>query len=399
MVSPQTTHKAVPDEQNIVVPGYSILVQTKNLGGDIVPQIQVQALDQVVNTKYLNTTGVGGKVNMSLETGSVLFTAFWNNVSIGELTESITGDSTVNIVCRLANLNVKVQNKDGVPISFSKLSVDFQYVTANGTAQQNNYSGETDALGIFIVNSTLPGIDYFIRTSLYGRVFSNNTVSLPSVAYYTATIVCPSESLSIRTLDYKGNGLQNLHLELVEQTSGIFYNSQTDSAGVSAIDVTFGQYAVRVYKGNVLLNETVISVFGNAQSDIHCVTYNLQVPIKVIDYFGNSIPNINVELSGPSYGSVTKPTQANGVATFDNVIGGNMQITAFSPGSKDSYITAIRSIASPASVSIRMSGYVSLGPILLETTLFTALILILSAVAVFFVIEIYRRKSSSENNV
>jgi hypothetical protein len=148
-----------------------------------------------------------------------------------------------------------------------------------------------------------------------------------------------------------------------------------------------------------LLNQTVINVFGNEKSDIHCVIYNLHVPVKVTDYFGNSIPNINVELSGAAFSPVTKQTQANGIAAFDNVIGGDMQITAFSPGRTDSYIAVTRSIVSPATVSIRMSGYVSIGPFLLETTLFATLVLILSAVIIFLVVEIYRRKTSHEHNV
>jgi hypothetical protein len=398
-VNPQSTHKAVPDEQYVTVPGYSIVVQTKNLAGDIVPQIQVQAIDQEVNAKYNNTTDTSGKVNMNLETGSVLFSVFWNNVSVGDLTQSIKGDGTINIICKLATLELNVQNKDGVPISYANLLVGFQYTTANGTIQPSSYSGQANATGNFVINSTLPGVDYSVSASLYGTVFSSSTVSLPSVALYTANIVCPSESLSVRVIDYAGAPLQNMRLELIERTSGIFFNSQTDSSGNSVLDVTFGQYDVKVYTGNVLLNQTVINVFRNEQSDIHCVTYNLHVPVKVTDYFGNSIPNINVELSGAAFSPVTKQTQSDGIASFDNVIGGNMQITAFSPGRTDSYVAFTRSIVSPATVSIKMSGYVSIGPFLLETTLFATLLLILSAVVIFLAVEIYRRKTSREHSV
>jgi len=392
-VNAQNTHKAVPDQQYILIPGYSILIQTRNLAGALVPQIQVQAIDQAVNAKYMNTTGSDGQITMKLETGSVVFSVFWNNVSVGDLTQSISGNTTITIVCRLATLKVDVQNKDGVPISFVNLNIDFQYVTANGTVQKSKYSGQTDALGTFNINSTLPGIDYTVSASLYGTVFSSNTVNLPPVASYIATILCPSETLSVTIVDYGDTALQNMRLELVEQNSGIFYSSQTGSSGTVTLSVTFGQYDVRVYKGNVLLNETVINVFGDKLSKIHCDTYNLQVSVKVIDYFGNSIPNVNVVLSGTDYGTMTKQTQTNGVATFTDVTGGNMQITAYSPGRTDSYVTNSISVVSPGTIPIKMNDYVSLGPFLLETTLFTTLMLILCSIIIFLAVELYHRKT------
>jgi len=382
--------------QNFTIPGYSIVINTQNLAGGSVQQIQVQALDQASNTMYTNTSATDGTAGFNLEKGTVVLDGYWNNVSVGESTVSITGDASLNFNCKLTTIKVSVENKDGISISLVNLEITYQYTTTLGnTVQTGNYSGQTDTSGVFSLNFALPGIDYSVNASLYGVVFNsgNNTISsLPAAPTYQATIICPSETLTLTTVDSSGAALPNARMEFFEQTSGVFYGAMTDNTGKVSTELTFGQYKVRVYAGNILLNETSINVFSNSQSEIHCNLYNLQVTVKTVDYFGNPIPNVNVILSQPGTETRSGTTKADGTVTFDNMIGGNIQLTAYSPGKENSYVTTSISAEAPTYVPIKLGEFVALGPFLIETTLFATFLLILVAVVVLLLAEIYYRK-------
>jgi surface polysaccharide O-acyltransferase-like enzyme len=85
-------------------------------------------------------------------------------------------------------------------------------------------------------------------------------------------------------------------------------------------------------------------------------------------------------------------TQSDGTATFDNVIGGNMQIIAYLNGSENSYEAVNLQIEAPTAITIKMGKYVFLGAFLIETSLLATLIIILVAAFLFLSMEIYRRK-------
>jgi hypothetical protein len=186
--------------------------------------------------------------------------------------------------------------------------------------------------------------------------------------------------------------IPNARVELVEQTSGIFVGAVADASGAVSVEVTFGQYRLRVYAGNILLNETVIGVFSDTQSEVRCVLYNLQVSVMVVDYFGQPIPNVNVMLRGPEQVTLSETTQTDGTATFSKVIGGNMQVIAYLTGRDDSYEAANLQIEAPTSIKIKMSRYVLVGVFLVETSLLATLIIILVVVILLLFVEIRRKK-------
>jgi hypothetical protein len=195
-------------------------------------------------------------------------------------------------------------------------------------------------------------------------------------------------------LDYHLAAIPNARIELVEQTSGIFYATVTDNAGTVSVEVTFGKYLLRIFTGNILLNETVVEVFSDTQTEIRCSLYNLQVSVIVVDYFGQSIPSVNVMLRGPEKVTRSATTQADGTATFSNLIGGSMHIIAYLSGSEDSYEAVNLQVEAPTTITIKMSKYVLLGPFLIETSLLATLIIILAAVILFLSMEVYIRKRS-----
>ena len=395
-ITPEATTKLIPDSQLFIVPGYAVKIRTLNLAGDTVPQIVVEARDLATSRIYNGTSGSDGVAGLNLETGNHILTAFWNGVRLGEMNVSITGESMLDLTCKLTNLKIIVKNEEGNLIPFVNLHVTYQYVTTKGgTSKTGTASGETDLLGSFILNSVLPEMSYTINASIYGLVFNtgNNTVTgLPVKSISEVILLCPSRTLTLRILDYTLAEIPNARIELFEITSGLFHGDETDGAGTITLEVTFGKYRLRVYKDDILLNEIVIEVFNDTQREIRCSLYNIQVSVTVVDYFNQPIPNINVMLHGSGIGTQSATTQANGATTFSNVIGGNMQIIAYPDGMEDSYEAVNLHIEEPTTIQIRLAKYILIGPFLIDSSALATFIVILLAIILFVSIEVYRRK-------
>jgi hypothetical protein len=395
-ITPQTNPKAIPDSQIFTIPGYPITINTLNLAGDFAPYLTIEAIDQASNTITNETSGYYGSAQLNLEKGNHTINAYWAEERVGEITVSITGEATYNITCQLTNLIIVVQDKNGIAIPFVDVSLKYQYVTTTtGTTQTGNASGQTDITGAYAFNSTLPGINYDVDASKYGVVFNagNNTINnLPAQPSTQVIVLCPDKTLTLTAVDYNLAALTNARIELVEQSSGIFYSASTGSTGTVPVQVTLGQYRLRIYTAdNTLLNETVINVLSNTQSQVRCVLYNLQVSIKIVDYFGNPISNVNIQLSRSGMNTRSATTQGDGTVTFDNVIGGNIQITAYPSGNEGAFAAENLYLDSPTTVQIKMASFVALGSLLIGTTLLATLLIVVIAVVVFLGFEVYKK--------
>jgi hypothetical protein len=395
-ITPQGIQKSIQDSQSFSIIGYAVTIKTVNLAGEVVPQIQIQATDQATNTVYKSTSGSDGVANFNLETGIISLTAFRNGVNVGQSNITVTGNGAFNLQCQLTDLKIIVQNENGAPIPFVNLAITYHYLLTNGgSSQTGNASGQTDPSGAFMLNSTLTGISYTINASLYNQVFNsgNNTANnVPAQAVSEIVITCPNEPLSINVVDYNQAAIPDARIELVELTSGLFYTASTDSSGSVTSQVTFGMYRTRIYKDNILINETNIEAFSESQKQIRCTLYGIQVSVSVVDFFGRPIPNANVTLNGPEPEHFSAVTQGDGTVTFSNVIGGDMQIVAFASGAQNGYQAVTLTVVQPTSVQIKIDRYIALGSLLIQTSSLITIAIILVAVILFVAVEIYRKK-------
>jgi hypothetical protein len=394
-ITPQGTQKSIQDSQTFSIIGYAVKIKTVNLANEIVPQIRVRATDESTNTAYNSTSGVDGIANFNLETGPQSLTAFWNGINVGETNITVTGAGAFSLQCQLTDLKITVQNENGTLVPFVNLVITYRYQPSSGGSQIGNASGQTDPSGSFTLDSTLTGISYTVNASLYNQVFNsaNNTVNnLPAQAVSEVVITCPTEALTINVVGYDQAAIPDARIELVELTSGLFYTASTDSSGSATSQVTFGMYRARIYKDNILINETNIEAFSESQKQIRCTLYGIQVSVSVVDFFGRPIPNANVTLNGPETERFSAVTQGDGTATFSNVIGGDMQIVAFAPGAQNDYQAVTLTVVQPTSVQIKIDRYIALGSLLIQTSSLITIAVILVAVILFVAVEIYRRK-------
>jgi hypothetical protein len=385
--------KLVSDSMTFNVLGYSVSVTTLNLDGQIAPNILVTFKDQSANTFYNATSNGGGIANYNLENGPYLLTASWKGVNVGNTNITVNGAGSFTFTCQgLTDLLIKVQNENGTAMPFVNLVIS--------SPQTGSTSAETSITGTYTLNSTINGISYTIQASMYNEVFNsgNETLSnLPAQATYQFTIICPTEPTTVNVVDYNNAPISGATIKFVELTNGLFYTATTDSSGSASVPTTFGVYNVQIYQNNFLLNQTTIKAFSAGQYMIHCTLYGIQVQVTVVDYFGTPISSANVTLNGPSAEHYSAMTPSNGKATFNNVIGGNMQIIAFPKGDEGSYQAVSLTVNQPTSVQIKMGGYVALGSLLIPTAGLFTLILVIVAIVVLVVVEMFiRRRRASE---
>jgi hypothetical protein len=395
-ITPVGTQKPIADSQTFTLPGYPTTFHTLNLARENVPQIVVDAFDEATDKTYSATSGDDGVAIVNLEKGTHNVVAYWNDVKIGETTISVTGESVHDITCELTNLEITVKDRSGLPIPFVALGITYSYnTTKGGSSRTGSATGQTGTSGTFLLNSTLPGITYKISASVYDVIFNGDSDTFSDVAAVPTNqimILLPSRNLTLKILDFNQQPIPAARIALAEQKSGIFYAASSDEIGNASVDVALGKYQVRVYASNILLNETVIEVFSDEQTEIRCILYNLQVSVSVVDYFGQPIPGVNVVFRGPDEIAKSKTTESNGIATFNNVIGGDSQIIAYLSGRENFFEAVKLQVTSPTAVQVKMGKYVLLGAFVIETSLFVTLIIV-SAVAVLFLsLEVYRRR-------
>lgn len=391
------TTKAIRDSQLFSVSGYPIQVYTRNLAGDAVPQILVEALDEAANTTYSNTTDEDGLARFQLEKGNHTFEAFWNrNVKVGEMPNvTIAGSKTYNFTCELTNMKIIVKDKDENLIPFVPLNINYTYITTKeGKNENGSITGQTDLSGLFFINSTLTRVNYTIDASRYGIVFNknNNTIrNLPAITWFNVTILCPPKTLTLNITENHRNPLPDARVELIEQMGGISYTEITNGTGMVARNCTFGNYTVKVYMGNILLKETSLELFNDTYREIYCQLYNLTVSVKIVDYFGQPISNANVtwQLDDRQDSALTK---SDGLVTFSNIIGGDLQVTVYLPEQSQPFMVTTSVVDSSKTIEIKLDKYVILAGFLVETSHLTTAMIIAATVLLVLLIEVYRRK-------
>lgn len=394
-ISPHDSPKTVPDAQSFTLPGYVMSFRALNLAGQIVPDILVESLDTLSNKVYNSTTDTFGYAYINLELGNQTVSAYWRDVKVGEVRIYVSGNATQDVQCKLTNMRVLVQANQGsqkIAIPFVNLNVSFTYTTRAGATQTGFYTGQTGLDGISYFNSTLPDINYEIVASKFDSTFATVTNKPTAQATSEVIVQCPDETLTLTTVDYNNAVLPNARIELIEQASGIFYSANTGGGGSTSVQVAFGQYRIRVFTAdNILLTETLLNVVSNMQSQIKCVIYNLDVSVKVVDYFGNPVSNVNVQYSRLGISPKTATTGGDGTVTFSNVIGGEAQVTAYPSGNENAFVAENLNVESPTAVQLQMANYVSLGGMLVGTTALAAILIIVAVVLVFLGFEMFRR--------
>jgi hypothetical protein len=120
--------------------------------------------------------------------------------------------------------------------------------------------------------------------------------------------------------------------------------------------------------------------------------YGLNVSIKVVDYFGQPISNVNVTLQREGLARLSMLTQPNGTATFNGITGGNMEAAVYLGSGtlpyETTYFTATKSMV----VEMRLNQYVLVATAFVDVRALTIAIIIIVTLLVVLTAEIFRRR-------
>ncbi len=393
------TAKSPLDIQTFTVPGFAVDVIAKNLAGNPVQSVQVKASENgaVSNTATTNSTG---EAVLILEIGPFTLDGYYLSQKVGTSDFQVTGSSTTDLVCNLTNIGIAVVAiADGDQLGIPEVSV-----ILNSTSEEKSL--KTDIAGNVVAYSMLPNNAYGLNLFRYDVSF--NFTTIPSlldgdgnpVPWVNVTFVCPSYSLHIQVTKRGGQSLEGVIVKVQEALGGLYNQDTTNAIGVVNFNSALGTYTVAVYDSSGLkLNETSVGLFHDENVSLVCSLYDLSVTIQVVDYFGQGLANMNVTLQKQDLSPLSKSTQSDGTATFDGIVGGDVQILVYI-GDQIDPISAMEQKVEPsangsvATVQIKLDRLVSLGGLLVDTSHFAVALLVIVTVMLVLALEIYRMRKT-----
>jgi hypothetical protein len=388
------TVKPVPDVQNFTIVEIPCQVRTQKLNGKALADVWVNVYNKTNGLIASNLTDEEGWASVSVEGGNYTFNASLpiNSVyvPVGTLVnKSVTESRNITLLCWVAGLNITVSP----PLPFINITMTYQNVTD---------SFETNNTGIWKIPNLPTNISYTIVAQRYGYPFSNETLPLKkllpanmNVSWVNLTITVPTYTLFVQALDSKGSPINNVEVAVYEWSSGVAKpvqsNTTNDQGNASFHNVLFGKYKIWVYNPNqtIVLNETVVNLIQNQTLFVvHCNIYKVDLSVLVKDYFGKPISNALVKVER-EVGAYTNNTGANGKALFENITGGEVQISVTINGKLCETKTVY--VEKTMVVEFRLGGYVMVAGYPVGTVQFFAFISLGVLVALFALALIYGR--------
>jgi hypothetical protein len=383
------TTKTPPDAQNFTVPGFPINFTTKNLAGEPVPYITIKATEGTKPAGETITSSTGTAA-LQLEIGNFTCTAYYNTINIvGQQTITVNDTTSTDLPCNLTNLRIQVTSQvNGAEMKIPETGI---------LLQQDNRTFTTDINGTAIIHSLLPNTIYGLNLTRYGASFNITTIpnlllNNTPVGWYDVKINCPTINLQITVTKTNGQTFNNAAVTAQELLGAPRYQGTTDANGVVTFNSVFGRYQIQIFDNNkIKLNETTIDLFQNQNVSVPCDLYGLTISVAVLDYFGQGIANINVKLQGGGQPVMTAKTQGDGTATFNNVIGGTLEVTLYTTDSSDPLAAQTYSVQDSTTLQLKIGKYVVLAGMLVEASQLVTIIIIILAVLLVLALEIYRR--------
>lgn len=385
-----TTKKSPGDTQNFTIPGFTINATAKNLANETVESMTIRAYESGTLTTE-NTTSSNGLAVLQLEVGNFTFRGYLKDTEVGEQTIQVNDTLAFDLSCNLTNVRIHLfAQVSGSEISIPDAGV---YLTPY------NKSFVTDINGTAILSSMLPNATFSLNFTRYDTSFNitpfdNLFVNGNLVAWFDVNVTCPNLNLRTTVTKAGGQAFGNARVKAQDLVGAPLFEGTADSNGMITFSSPFGEYRLQVLDNNgVVLNETIVNLFGDQNVTMRCDLFGITVTVQVVDYFGQGISGMSVKLQGDAQPMISATTQGDGTATFDNVVGGNMEATVYM-GDSSTPIAAqgFAAETSPANVPIKINKYVVLAGMLVEANVLATIILIALAIIVLLIVELVRRR-------
>ena len=388
------TKKATPDVQGFKVPGFSVNVTTRNLALEPVPYVTLNVRDERNMSIARITGGVDGIVLLMLETGNYTCEAIFKSVTVGKRSLSITDIALFDLTCNLTNLRISVVTfKDGVAISVPEVRM---YITPEN---RELFSGVN---GTSVVHSLLPNRNYTVNAYRYNVQF--NVTTIPGllvggnlVTWFNTTITCPLLTLRVDAKDASGTQISGAKVKVRELMGGLSYEGNTDAEGAISFNCTLGKYSVTAYDADgIELNETSVNLLNITNQlnnvSVSCQLYGLAISVKVVDYLGQPVTNVNVTLHREGFASRSALTQSTGTTRFAPVTGGTLQAVIYLPDQTEPHLATTFMAIKSTTIEVKLDRYVLLAGYFVKVDHLAIALVVLATVLLILSVEIYRRR-------
>lgn len=360
-----------------------VRIRTVNLNREPLTGVTVEAYNATTDPETLvkeAVTNQTGWVRFQLANDTYYsFKAFWKDVEVGSLPkQNITSNTTIDdFQCSLAHIKVVVTDEADVPLPYIDVVLAYSYLTRHNETVPESVSFETRENGTIVAPNMLTNANYTIEARRYGSLF--NRTQIPSLnqllkdGWANIAITCPTYTLFTHVLDSDRLPLPNMEVEVYEWSSRILVQSgTTNDRGSVAFNGTFGRYRVVVYgyseelKRRIVLSENVVDLIEDRSFlSIHCEIFNVTSSVKVVDYFGQPIPDAVIELERKFDQEWVKiepvrKTDVYGVAPMPK-IGGDYRISVYVAGdlceTRTLYLSETRVLLFKTDKYAMVSGY------------------------------------------
>ena len=397
IIGNQTGKTEKPDIQIFTIPGRSFNITALNLNMEPVPDVMFRIYEKGIQL-YNITTGTEGKALAKLEVGNYTFEAIYKDKLINITLREFRGEKTLDFSLPLVALNLTVlDGRTFAVVPFTEIEISLNYTSVNGENRTLTLTNRTDILGSAYFRNVFVNESYLVKARKYGTIFNMTYLNIPEkpeTGVYDFSIYTPKKTLIVTVLNSNGEPASNINVKVYEWTSGTvspLQSNVTNDEGKATLPLSFGWYKLRVFKENILVNETKIELTSENQTvlaTIHCKLLDLNLTVKVLDYFGFPIPQVKVvlDMNGVSYEKT-----GNGEISFKKIIGGNCKIFVFLPSDYTSpYIVKTFYLCKSETVTLRDENHINFFGALVETRMFATITIVVLISMAFAAILIYR---------
>jgi len=401
------TVKQTPDVQTFALPGFPIKFVTLNLNMERVGDVNatVYQIDPFNSSKRsLAATGVtnsSGSVTFTskIDRGNYTVNAYWNNVQVNETASiPILNTSSWNITCQLRRITLAgVDAKTHNYLPFLVFVLNSTYHTSSNLASnQSQRSPITNTSLTYSFGNELIAANYTVGAYRAGLLFNRTNLNMsrisPATPIVNFNITCPAYSLTIHAEDARQATLADYPIGIYQYTGGLYDNATTDSNGNATFTAAFGQYTIRLYDvtGSIVLNETVFTLVNSSSLLIRSSIFNANLSVRITGYLGLPLPNARVSLERLGVPIKNVTTNGNGVAFFENVIGGNSYLSVYVRGNSPA-ATANINVEGSTALALSLGTYVNVLGLIMDTSQFAVLLTFIIVIVAFAILLLVRR--------
>jgi hypothetical protein len=406
--------KTPPDLQDftIISTSYECKVRAVNVDSKPVKGVLIEANNLTDNAVSENFTDADGLVSFFLKATNYTFTAFWNSstsprAQVGEtaqisLSKNFTGETEhLHINCSLASLLIVARNEAGTALPLVETRINFTYVSRLEVPIDESLTSQTTINGTAKFPVLITNINYTLIVGRYGNRFGEYWVNVTRSTSFDVT--APTHRLTLTIYDRNQTRLVGAQVKVFEASTGqnapegdYVKEVTSNDVGEAVFNFTFGKYGVIVFMDGIQVNETYIDVVMQpTESSIYCSLYPLTLNITIQDYFGQGIGSANITVEREGRHVASSNTQGNGIVRFTELIGGDYRVIVIM-GEETYAIKEVR-LHEPETVYYRIAEVTSIGGLLIGTSAFLSILLIIVLIAVFSIsFFIYSSRLKSE---